>query len=169
MACELLMLCDLIFGTLECNLPEETIDVILKGHTLRGKHTFGKDRTTWNIKSSSLGTKVQPYSSLKKKMVEFMRHRRTIATPFTNRSLQPRPKVVAKCNLASLTTLNRAKHSHPRKINVEPLPEATQWNWAATLGKAKDVAGIKTAWLPCRQTSHWIHHPHYLPVHLNLL
>ena len=34
MACELLMQCDLVFGILECTLPEDTIDVDLKVCTL---------------------------------------------------------------------------------------------------------------------------------------
>ena len=43
MACELLTPCILIFGILKCTLPEDTIDVDLKVHVLRGIHTFKKD------------------------------------------------------------------------------------------------------------------------------
>ena len=122
MACKLLMQCNLVFGILNCKLPEDTIDVVLKVHTLRRIHTFRRDRTTQIIKCSPWEAKVQPYPSLKKKMVEFMWHRRTIAIPFTNRSFQPRIKVVAKCNLVSSARLNRAKLSQPRKINIAPFP-----------------------------------------------
>ena len=51
-----------------------------------------------------------------------------------------------------LTRPNRAKLSQPRKINVRLLPEATQQNWLATLGKAKDVAGATMSLAPT-QTS----------------
>ena len=75
MACKLSTQCDLILWILKCALPEDTIDVDLKFHTLRGIHTFRKDSRTQIIKCSPWGTEVKPYPSLKKKMVEFMRHR----------------------------------------------------------------------------------------------
>ena len=153
MACELLMQCDLIIGILKCTLHGDTIDVDLKVHTLQGIHTYRKDRSMQVMKCSPWGPEVQPFPSLKKKMVEFMKHRLIIVTPFTNRSFQPRHKVAAKkCNLLPKTRLNRAKLSQPRKINVRSLPEATEWNWAARLGNIKDVSGTTTSLAPI-QTS----------------
>ena len=73
--------------------------------------------------------------------------------PFTNRSFQLRPKMIAKKhNLLPLTRLNRAKLSKPKRVNVGPLPEATQQNWSSTLGKAKDAADV-TANLAPKQGS----------------
>ena len=37
------MQCDLMYGFLKCALQEDTIDVDLKVHTLKGIHTFRKD------------------------------------------------------------------------------------------------------------------------------
>ena len=114
-ACELLMQYDLVFGILKCTLPEDTIHVDLKACTPRGIYTFRKDRRTQIMKWSPWGTEIQPYPSLKK-MVEFMRHRQTIATPLAIRSFQPRPKVVAKkCNLVPLTRQNRENFPNPEK------------------------------------------------------
>ena len=42
MACELSANYDFIFGILSCNLPEDTIDVDLKVHTLWGIHPYKK-------------------------------------------------------------------------------------------------------------------------------
>ena len=153
------------------NVPSlRTQHVDLKVYTLRGIHTHRKDRSTQIIKCSPWGTEVQPYPSLKKKMVEFMRFRWTTATHFANRSFQPRLKVAAKKhNLVPLTRPNREKLSQPRKINLGQLPEATQQNWAATLGKAKDAAGKKTACPPYKIASQCTHYPQYLPLHLKLL
>ena len=137
MTCELLTQCDLIFGLLKCALPEDTIDVDLKICTLKGIHTFWKDYKSHITKCSPWGTEVQHYPSLKKKMVEFMRYRWTIAMPFAHRSFQPRPKVVAKkCKLVPITRPNRATLSQARKINVKTLPEVTQQNWASTIGRS---------------------------------
>ena len=170
MACDLLTQCDLIFGILKCALPEDTIDVDLKVCTLWGIHTYRKDSSTQIIKCSTFGTEVLPFLSFKKKVVEFMKHRQIIATPFTNRSFQPRPKVAEKrCNLVLLTRLNGAKLFQPRKINVGPLPEATQHNWDATLEKAKDAAGVTTSLAPI-QTSQLMDTPSTLSVlYCNLL
>ena len=141
MACVFLTQHDLISGILNCTLPEDTIDM------------DKKDRSTQVIKCSPCGTEVQPFTSLKKKMAELVKCRQIIATPFANKSFQPRPKVSArKHNLVPLPRLNRAKLFQPRKISVGLLHEATQWNWAASLGKAKDAAGITTSLAPI-QTS----------------
>ena len=43
MACELAVQCNLMHSYLKCGLPEDTIDVDLKIHTLKGIHTFKKD------------------------------------------------------------------------------------------------------------------------------
>ena len=154
MACEMSTECDLIFGILKCTLPEDTIDMDLKVHTLWGIPTYRKDRSKQIIKFSPWRTKVQPIPSLKMKMAEFMKCRWIIATPFANRSFQTRPKVVAKKhNLVPVTRPNKAELSQPRKINVGPLPDANQQNWAATLGKANDAAGATTSLPPYRQTS----------------
>ena len=72
MACELLTKCDLFYGFLKYAFAEDTIDVDLKVHTLKGIHTFKKDYKSQATKCSPLGTGVQPYPSLKKKMVQFM-------------------------------------------------------------------------------------------------
>ena len=77
-----------------------------------------------------------------------MKCRKTITTPFVSRSFQLRPKVAArKGDLVPLTRPKRAKLSQPRKINVRPLPEATE-RWLANHKKAEDVAGTTTSLAP---------------------
>ena len=110
---------------------------------------YKKDQSTQVIKCNPWGMEVKPFPSLQKKMAEFLRCRQIIATPFANRSHQPRPKATAtrRCNLVVLTRPNREKLSQPRKVNVEPLSKATQRNWLATL-KAKEVEGASQAPTP---------------------
>ena len=137
MACKLLMQCDLIFGFLKCALTEDTINVDLQVCTLKGIHTFWKDYKLQMTKCSPWDTKVHPYPSLNKKMVEFMRHWQTITTPFTNRPYQQKPKMMAKKhNLVPLTRPNRAQLSPTRRINVGKLPEAIQQNWESTISRS---------------------------------
>ena len=144
------MACDLICGILSCTLPEVTINVDLKVLTLWGIHTYKKDRSTQVIKCRPWVTKAQAFPSIHKKIVEFMRCRQINATPFANRSFQPRPKIAAR-NLVTITRPNRVKLSQPRKINIRPFPPATQLNWLATL-KVKEAAGATTNLAPT-QTS----------------
>ena len=105
----------------------------LKVSTLQGIHIYEKDRITW-------GTEVKLFLSLQKKMAECLNCRQVIATPFANRSYQPRPNPTAmrRHNLVTLTRPNREKPSQPRKVNVGPLPKATQRNWVIIL-KAKEA------------------------------
>ena len=135
MTCDLSANHDLIFGILSCNLPEDTIDVDLKVHTLQGIHAYRKDRSTQVIMCSPWGTEVKAFLSLQKKMVEYLRCRQIITTLFANRSHQPRPKATAvrRCNLITLTRPNREKLSQPRKVSVGPFPKAMQRNWLTPL------------------------------------
>ena len=92
------------------------------------------------------GTKVQPYPSLKKRIIEFMTSQQTITNLIVNISFQWKPKAVArKDGLVPLARPNRAKLSQTRRINVRKLPEACLLNWASIIGnsltqEAKDAA-----------------------------
>ena len=149
MACKFSANCDLIFGILSCNLPEDTIDVDLKVCILWGIYTYKKDWRTQVIKCSPWGMEVKCFPSLQKKMAEFLRHVQIITIPFTNRSYQPRPKATAtrRCHLVTLARANREKLSQPRKVNVGPLPKATQRNWPTTL-KTKEVEAAALSQAP---------------------
>ena len=131
MACESLMQCDLVYGFLKCALPQDTINVDLKVHTLNRIHTFRKDYKTQTTKCHLWGTEVQPYPLLKKKMFEFMWYQQNITTPFANRPYQPKPTIaMKKWKLAPLTRPNRRKLS-PTKKNQH---KETSQSYSAKLG-----------------------------------
>ena len=115
MACELSANCELIFGILSCNLQRDAIDMDLKVCTLWGIYTYKKERSIQVSKYSPWGTNVKPFPSLQKKMMEFLRQKQVITTPYTNRSYQSRPKatVTGRYNLVTLTRPNREKLSQP--------------------------------------------------------
>ena len=89
MTCELSMQCDLVYRFLKCALPEDTTDMDLKVHTLKGIHTFKKDYKSQTSKCRLWGVEVQPYPSLKKKVVKFLCQRQAITTPYANRPTIP--------------------------------------------------------------------------------
>ena len=109
MACELAANCDFLFGFFSCNLPEDTIDVDLNVCSLWGNHTYKRDRNIQVIKCSPWGIKVNPFTSLQRKMMEYLSQRQIIANPFANRPYQARPKAtpVRRCQLVTLTRCNK--------------------------------------------------------------
>ena len=113
-----------------------------------------KYRSTQVRKYSPWGTEVKPFPLLWKKMTEFLSQRQVITTHYTYMSYQPRPKATAtrRSNLVTLTRPNRVKLSQPRKVNVGPLPKATQRNWLATLrAKEEEAAASSQAPAPTQQ------------------
>ena len=116
----------------------------LAAHTLKGIHTLRKDRKTQTCRCSPWGTKVKPFPSLQKKMMEYLRQRQAIANPFANRSYPSRPKpstfaqrpkatFIIRRNL--VTRPHKDKLSKPRKINVGYHPGFLQCNWLAIVSQ----------------------------------
>ena len=99
MACGLAVQCDLIYGCLKCGLPEDTINVDLKVDTLKGIRTFKKEYKSQTSKFSPWGADMQHYPSLQKKMGQFMKRRKTIATPYTNIPSKAKPQKSPRKNL----------------------------------------------------------------------
>ena len=91
MACNLAANCKFLYG-FTCSLSDDATDVDCEVHTLKGIHTFRKNRNTKISRCNPWGTTVKPFPSLKKKMAEYLRQRQTIANPFANRSYPSRPK-----------------------------------------------------------------------------
>ena len=100
-------------------------------------------------------------------MMEYLRQKQTIATPFANRSYQSRSKAtpvrsqaittqlrpkatpVKRCKTASLTRPHKDKLSKPRKVNVGFHPEFMQRNWPATV-REKEMEAVKQAPAPAQ-------------------
>ena len=82
------MQCDLVFGFSKCTLLEDMIDVDLKVCMLKGIHTFKKDNKSQTSRCP-WGAEVQPFFTLRKKIIEFMHKRQTTTIPYTNKTYQP--------------------------------------------------------------------------------
>ena len=96
MACKLAMQCDLMYGFLKYVLPDDMINVDLKNCMLKGIHIFKKDYKSHTSKCSQWGAEVQPYPTLRKKMVEFMDRREKTTTDYANKTYHPKPKTTLK-------------------------------------------------------------------------
>ena len=68
MAKEMSVTCNFIEHNLNCTLPENTIDVLLKVWTRSGEHTFRKDIYTRTLKYRRWNNKLRLFCSLKKRV-----------------------------------------------------------------------------------------------------
>ena len=67
MACDLAPTCNFLFGYILCTLLDDTVDIDITVHVLKGIHTFRKDQTIQLSKHSPWGMEVKPFPSLRKK------------------------------------------------------------------------------------------------------
>ena len=111
--------CDLILGILKCNLSKDTIDIDLNIHTLRGIHSYKKDRSSQVNKYSPLGIGITPFPS----------------PPHNMNSTYQRPKATAtnKCTLLTLTRSSKDNLWQPRRLIVEPHPKPKPRTWLEAL------------------------------------
>ena len=70
MAKEMSVTCDLIQHNLQCVLPENTMDILLKVCTRLGEHMFREDVYTRTLKYRKWNNELRPFHSLKKKVVQ---------------------------------------------------------------------------------------------------
>ena len=77
MSKEMKVTCDFIQNSLICELPPHTLDVVLKVQTRSGEHTFKEDVYTWTIKYRRWNNQMRPFRSLKKRVANIFRRRRS--------------------------------------------------------------------------------------------
>ena len=85
MACDLEPTCNFPFGYFLCTLPQDTINADITVCTLKGIHTFRKDRNTHMSRCSPWGMEVKPFPSLWNKMKDCIEECQAIANTFTRR------------------------------------------------------------------------------------
>ena len=75
MAKEMNVFCDFIEKKLNCMLPDNTMDVLLKVRTRSGEHTFREDIYTRTLKYRRWNNESRPFRSLKKRVARIFRKR----------------------------------------------------------------------------------------------
>ena len=65
--------CDFLMNRLTCELPEHTMDVILKVRTRRGKHTFREDVYMHTLMYRRWNNELRPFQSLKRRVANIFR------------------------------------------------------------------------------------------------
>ena len=77
MAKEMEVSCDFIGKQLVCMLPNQMMDMLIKVHTKTGEHTFREDVYTCSLKYRMWNNQLRPFNSLKKRVVNIFRKRRS--------------------------------------------------------------------------------------------
>ena len=75
MAKEMSVMCDFIQHNLQCVLPENMMDILLKVCTRLGEHTFREDVYTRTLKYRKWNNELRPFHSLKKRVVQMFQKR----------------------------------------------------------------------------------------------
>ena len=73
MAKEMSVTCDFLNNRLTCELPEHTVDVMLKVKMRMGEHTFREDVYTCSLKYRRCNNELRPFRSLKRRVTNIFR------------------------------------------------------------------------------------------------
>ena len=79
MAKEMKVSCDFIEKKLECVLPDNTMDVLLKLRTRSGEHTFREDIYTRTLKYRRWNNQLRLFLSLKRRVADIFRKRNSFS------------------------------------------------------------------------------------------
>ena len=77
MAKEMEVSCDFVGKQLVCTWPNQMMDMLLKVCTKTGEHTFREDVYTCSLKYRMWNNQLRPFRSLKKRVVNIFRKRRS--------------------------------------------------------------------------------------------
>ena len=82
------MSCDFIEHKLICELPSNTIDVLLKVQTKSGEHTFREDVYTRTLKYRRWNNELRPFRSLKRRVADIFHKRNSFSDTSRSTSMQ---------------------------------------------------------------------------------
>ena len=88
MAKEMNVSCNFIKHKLNCELPNNTIDVLLKVQTKSGEHTFREDVYTRTLKYRRWNNELRPFRSLKRRVADIFRKRNSFSDTSRTTSTQ---------------------------------------------------------------------------------
>ena len=98
MAKEMNVSCDFIEKKLNCVLPDNTMDALLKVQTRSGEHTFREDIYTRTLKYRRRNNELRPFRSLKKRVTRIFRKRNSFLDRSRATSTQTIVNEVPKSN-----------------------------------------------------------------------
>ena len=65
--------CNFLMSYVKCELPEDTVDVMVKVGTLWGTHTLKEDWENHSLKFRPWGAKTKPFEALEVRLFHFLK------------------------------------------------------------------------------------------------
>ena len=128
-----------LYGYFRCLLPLETVDIEVKVKTMRGIHTFRRDRTTQVLSCNPWSTRLHPYPSLIRKMKMYLELEGKLgpqpqwqpctSTPSHDRNPSTRKTMVSK----KMERKRRAKAPVNRRFKVRVIAQPMPSNPTSTV------------------------------------
>ena len=119
--------CDFIERKLECILPDNTMDVMLKVRTRSGEHTFREDIYTRTLKYRKWNNQLRPFRSLKQRVADIFQKRNSFSDSSRSTSTQ------TVINNASVQNKVEEKDSE-----MDSERESIHSNWSDTISTEKN-------------------------------
>ena len=73
MARQIGTVCNFILGYIKCELPEDTVDVLVKVRTMRGTHTLKEDWDCCTLQFRPWGVKTKPFEAMKVSLARYVK------------------------------------------------------------------------------------------------
>ena len=65
--------CSFVLRYVRCELPEDTVDVMIKVRTMHGMHTLREDRDNHTLKFRPWSVRTKPFEALKARLNKYVR------------------------------------------------------------------------------------------------
>ena len=79
MAKEMNVTCDFLMNRLVCEMPEHTIDLMLKVQLRMGEHTFREDVYMCTLKNRRLNNELRPFQLLKRRVANIFQKQNSLS------------------------------------------------------------------------------------------
>ena len=165
MAKEISITCDFVEKQLVCELPEQTMDVLLKIRTKTGEHTFREDVYTCTLKYHRWNNQLKPFRLLKRRVANIFRKRNSLSDDSRGTSTQSIVNHMEREEEGSITLGDKRNSVHSDWNDLISVDEEAEYikvyknrkgpnaiNTATTFAASATKAAIILAASPAKKT-----------------
>ena len=132
MAKEMSVSCDFLTNHWTCELPEHTMDMMLKVQMRMGEHTFKEDVYMHNLKYRRWNNELRPFWSLKRRVANIFRKHNSLTDNSRGTSTQ--------------TIINNAENEgeETKSVSTDSERNSVHSDWSELLSVDKEAEHVKT-------------------------
>ena len=136
--------CNLLTKRLMCELPEQTMDVLMKIRTKTGEHTFREDVYTWTLKYQRWNNELKPFRSLKRRVTNIFWKRNSLSYDSTGTSTQTIVNHMESEEERSIVNSDKRDSIHSDWSDLIPVNEEAEYGKAYENRKETNAVGVAT-------------------------